>query len=136
MNLGRVDLRFSGGFRPVVGRLNLKSGVLRIELQNRAGASAKIVLRQSMEDPVAWVELDEQAHGPVEIMDVAACEYVCKELLARGCEPPVRWRETNCGGFCQHLPADDAWPWRGTDAKAKSSLPQLSASAPSSARAS
>lgn len=108
MNLGRVDLRFSGGFRPVVGRLNLKSGVLRIELQNRAGASAEIVLRQSMEDPVAWVELDEQAHGPVEIVDVPAWEYVCKELLARGCEPPVRWRETNCGGFCQHLPADDA----------------------------
>jgi len=108
MNLGRVELRFGGGFRPVTGRLNLKSGVLRIEVQNNAGASAELLLRQSMDAPVAWVELDEARHGAVEVTAVPAWAWIGRELLMRGCEPPEQWHETNCGGFCQHLPADDA----------------------------
>jgi len=108
LGCGRVDLRFTNGFRPVCQRLNLKSGVLRVELADAAGARAELAIRQSMEDELTWIELDEAIHGPVDVATVPAWEYIGKTLMAYGCEPPVRWNETNCGGFCQHLPNDDA----------------------------
>ncbi|MCX7846806.1 MAG: hypothetical protein N2595_02065 [bacterium] len=108
MNCGRVEVRFVAGYRPVVARLNLTSGVVRVEVRDGAGKRGEVVIRHAMEEALAWVELDEARHGPVEVVARPAWEFIARELSLRGCVAPHCWQETSCGGFCQSLPADDA----------------------------
>jgi alpha-L-fucosidase 2 len=113
---GRLELRFAHGLRPVRAELDATSATLRVMLRNPGRREAALVIRQAVDTELAWVELDDAAHGPVDVRLVPTWEYVGAELAAVGCAPPETWQGENGGGFCQRLPDDPglavAWELR------------------------
>ncbi len=114
---GRVDLQFAKGFRPTLGELDTARATIRIHLDDGAGATATVTIRQAIDQELTWVELDEQAHGAVVVTLVPAWTYVGEVLASVGCLPPERYGSATNGSFCQHLPEDAplalAWERRG-----------------------
>ncbi|MDD5708576.1 MAG: hypothetical protein PHR35_21870 [Kiritimatiellae bacterium] len=103
---GRVELAFADGFRPVTGLVRLDDATLTVALEAPDGRTANVVVRQDVRDELAWVELDEAAHGPVTVKLVAAWDVLKEQLASVGVSPPRRWQSADGGGFVQTLPED------------------------------
>jgi hypothetical protein len=115
---GRIELRFSGGFRPARAALDLATATLRVTLVDGRGNSGVATIRQAMGQELAWVELD-AALGQPEVTLVPTWRYVGEELAAVGVSPPEPLDVPRGGGFIQRLPEDDplalAWALRAVD---------------------
>ncbi|MEN9938580.1 MAG: hypothetical protein RLZZ387_5159 [Chloroflexota bacterium] len=105
---GRLELRFAQGFRPVRAVLDTACAALVVSLLAPDGREAVVTVRQAIDAELAWVVLDDAAHGPVEVRLVPTWEHVGAELAAVSCAPPERWEGERSGGFCQRLPEDPA----------------------------
>lgn len=119
MNCGRIDVRFRRGLRLVYGRLNLRTGVARIEWSDGGTRRGEIVVRQAMDEDVAWIELGECERWVVEVVARPAWEFCGEAMAARGCTAPRVWRERGGGGFCQTVPEGSACAlaWRRREGK-------------------
>lgn len=111
---GRLELTFGKGWRPVEGRLDRSRALLTILLAGPAGARARVILRQAMDDETSWLDLDATAARRLRVRLVPAWAHVGAELAQHGVEPPETWSDRSGGGFCQHLPDDAAMAlaWR------------------------
>ncbi|MDQ5850721.1 MAG: hypothetical protein M3380_01370, partial [Chloroflexota bacterium] len=102
--------------RPVRGELDTGDARLVVTLADSAGRTTTVIIRQAMDQELAWVELDEASHGPVAVGIVPAWHYIGGHLASVGCQLPEQWDEPDRGGFCQLLPEDDplalAWERR------------------------
>jgi alpha-L-fucosidase 2 len=114
---GRLELAFPDGLRPHRAVLDMEHAVLTVTLQNAAGRSAQVVVRQAMDAELAWVELPPELRSQVAIKFVSTWDYVGEVLSAVGVKPPIV-EKSKSGGTCwQQLPEDPglaiAWQDRG-----------------------
>ncbi len=116
LGCGRLELTFSDDFRPVSAELDIRTATLVVILANGRGEASRVVIRQAMDDEIAWID-SECLHA---VHAVPTWDFVAERLSAVGCLPPERWDNGTSGGFCQTLPSDDplalAWEWKGSRA--------------------
>jgi alpha-L-fucosidase 2 len=116
---GRLELRFASGFRPVRADLDTSNALLRVTLADAGGSTAVVIVRQAMDQELAWLTLDQAAHGAVGVALIPAWDYIGDHLASVGVPPPQLLDSPGGGGFCQRLPDDDplalAWELRGTE---------------------
>jgi alpha-L-fucosidase 2 len=113
---GRLELTFGKGWRPVEGVLDRTRAVLTVRLAGPGKARASLIIRQAMDDEIAWIDLDATAAQLLKVKLIPTWEHVGEQLAKIGCQPPEMWGGRNSGGFCQSLPEDDpmalAWSRR------------------------
>ena len=102
---GRIELRFSAGFRPIRATLDLAAATLRVTLEDGRGNNGVATIRQAMSQELAWVELD-AALGQPAIALVPAWQHVGEQLAAVGVSPPEPLDVPGGGGLIQRLPED------------------------------
>ncbi|GAB2600184.1 glycosyl hydrolase family 95 catalytic domain-containing protein [Pseudactinotalea suaedae] len=101
---GRIEVRFAEGWRPATA--HLRDSRLTVSLSRPDGAQAQVVLTQSMDHELAWLDYDTEQLGAVEVTVLSVFDVIPEQLAARGIEPPERL--TDVVGFVQRLPEDEA----------------------------
>ncbi len=116
---GRIELRFEDGLKPVSAVLVLADASLEVTLANASGRTATVRIHQAMDAELTWIELDEAAHGPVQVSCLPSWHWVGAQLAAWGIQEPRQVDIHDGGGFVQELPDDDdlALVWRRRDRK-------------------
>ncbi len=111
---GRLEISLGKGWRPVEGKLDISRAILTIRFEGPAKKTARITIRQTMNEETAWLDFDILSAKLVTIKLIPSWAHVSKELEAVGCRPPAQWYGKQEGGFCQTLPEDDpmAIAWR------------------------
>ena len=111
---GRLEVSLGKGWRPVEGRLDITRALLTIRFAGPGEKTARITLRQVMNEEVAWVDFDATSSRLATLKLNPSWAHVSMELEAVGCRPPDQWFGKHEGGFCQTLPEDDpmAIAWR------------------------
>lgn len=114
---GRLELRFVQGFTPRHAELRTADASLHIDLMDQQGRVVTVVVRQAMDEELAWIEIQEAAHGPVEVTVRPAWDFIGEQLAEVGCQPPEQHKSEAGGGFVQYLPDDDplALAWQRRD---------------------
>lgn len=114
---GRLELSFANGLKPVTAVLDMETAALTVTLANAKGQKARVVVRQSMFDELAWVEVPANLRGKVAVKFVSTWEYVGERLSKVGVKPPTIEQGAKGGSAWQELPADDglacAWADHG-----------------------
>jgi len=111
---GRMEISLGKGWRPVEGKLDLSRALLTVRFAGPGKKSAHVMIRQVMNEELAWVDFDPTAARSATLKLIPSWAHVGKELAAVGCRPPDQWGGKTEGGFCQMLPKDDpmAIAWR------------------------
>ena len=106
---GRLTLRFAGGARPLKGKLDLKTGLLKVSLSDGNHCTLRLARGQE------WISFTSKAEYTVELQ--AVWDLSRESLANLGIQAPARWSKENGGGFLQTLPEDPplavAWRKRG-----------------------
>ena len=111
---GRMEISLGKGWRPVEGRLDISRAILTVRFTGPGKKSARITIRQVMNEELAWLDFDAASARTASIKLIPSWAHVGKALEAVGCLPPDQWTGKNEGGFCQTLPEDEpmAVAWR------------------------
>ncbi len=113
---GRLELHLPDGLRPRRAELDTRDATLRVTLGaggegESAGGGATLIIRQAIDEELAWIELPEALRGRVRMKLIPSWDHVSEDLSKLGCEPPQRTSRTAADqpleAFTQPMPEDD-----------------------------
>ncbi len=105
---GRLEYSLPNGFMLRHAELDLHKAEITIFCENLNGKKAKIIIRQSVKNEIAWIHFSNTIQGgDIRLIPSYNHKQVKVILDKNGVEPPHVWNNKNINGFTQSLPADD-----------------------------
>jgi len=101
---GRLEILFPTGYKLSSGVLDLKKGEARISILNEKGQQELIVVRQSVNNQLAWVKLPTGVLVTTKL--ISSWDHIKSVLERGGIKPPEVWQSRDIRGFVQSLPSD------------------------------
>ncbi len=114
---GRLVLTLPKPYRLTTGILSLDNGTITLTAISAGGKPQSILIRQSVMEEYALVELSPKLSPGTSIQLIPSWEFIKKQVAPTGVQPPTTWETAQAGGFVQTLPQDDplavVWEKRG-----------------------
>ncbi|HEY0056333.1 MAG TPA: hypothetical protein VGB63_13335 [Pedobacter sp.] len=106
LSAGLVKIAFPKNYKLQSGDVNLQKGIISIRMLNPQKKVVTLLLQQSVQKSISWVELPAELQGKVKAFLVPMYELNKQDLTARGILPPETWTSLQRSGFTQSLPSD------------------------------
>lgn len=104
---GRLEITLPDGWTLQRAVLDLATGTVNVFGQNSLGKQEKWVLRQAVNDELAWLEVPAALRGKTSQRLVPSWEHVRGQLEKVGVKAPEAFEAGTTRGFVQELPEDD-----------------------------
>ena len=104
---GRLEIALPNDWQLQRAVLDMATGTVNIFTKNGAGKEEKLMLRQTVNDELAWIELPVSLQGKTAQKLVPSWESIRLELEKVGVKAPNFFDEKDVKGFTQTLPEDD-----------------------------